>query len=106
MSDTSHFPSLAQLVVAIQRLDADVLAGWVASGDEARERLRNRVRRLQAASTADALAQFARDQDDTAREMLALLNQWAMMLEIPRRVEAEVADLARHANSNDWVRVS
>jgi hypothetical protein len=35
------FPGTAcRLVVALQRLDANVLAGWVASGDEAREQVR------------------------------------------------------------------
>jgi hypothetical protein len=77
----SPFPTPAQLVDALCRLDVDLLAGWVVSGDEAREHLRDRIRRIQARAIADAIDQFLDEQEDTLVEMLGLVDDWAEMLQ-------------------------
>jgi hypothetical protein len=77
----SPFPTPAQLVDALCRLDVDLLAGWVVSGDEAREHLRDRIRRIQARAIADAIDQFLDEQEDTLAEMLGLVDDWAEMLQ-------------------------
>jgi hypothetical protein len=73
-------PSITQLVNALQRLDADALADWAVAGDEEREHLRERVRRMQVRLNAKAIDEFAHEQEDTVAEMLALLDEWDAML--------------------------
>jgi hypothetical protein len=78
----------AQLVDALQRLDADLLAGWATVGSEAaREHLRDRIRRLQASLNAEAISQFAQEQEDTTVAMALLLDEWAAMLAALHEIE-------------------
>ena len=80
MPDERPLPDLAQVVAALQRLDAQSLVGWAFGDDDARGRLRSRVQRLRTKVTTEAIYRFADEQDDLLAEMLSLLDDWKVML--------------------------
>jgi hypothetical protein len=80
-----------QIVDALKRLDVELLAVWaVASDEEAREALRQRIRHVQSRASAEALEGFALQQEGTVVAMQGLLDHWAAMLGALRMLELEI----------------
>ena len=82
MTDAKPFPSAAELIAALQRLDCDLVAGLaLAQNDVGRARLRDRIRRIEARVRATATDQFPDHQREMVAVRMVVLNEWAAMLE-------------------------
>ena len=85
MTNFKPFTSADGLINALQRLDGDLVAGLaLARDDVGRERLRDRIRRIQARITATDTERFPHQQQQTIAVRNVLLNEWAGMLEALR----------------------
>jgi hypothetical protein len=90
MTDEFPFVSPARLIAALQRLNADLVAGFaLARDEEARKLLQDRIKRLQERAASTPIEQFADQQRETATSMLLLLAEWSAMLDTLRRLDFE-----------------
>jgi hypothetical protein len=90
MTDELPFASPAQLIAGLQRLDADLVAGFaLARDDEARELLQDRIKRLQESAASTPIEQFADQHRETVTSMLLLLAEWSATLGAFRLLDFE-----------------
>jgi hypothetical protein len=95
MTSEPH-PSPARLVDALKRLEADLINGAMPADAEARGFLLDRVRRIRAHVSVEVLERSASDPAAANAVILALLKDWASVLDLLRRLDQETAGATRH----------
>jgi hypothetical protein len=86
MTSEPH-PSPARLAAALKRLEADLINGTMPA---------DRVRRIRAHVSVEVLERSASDPAAANAVILALLKDWASVLDLLRRLDQETAGATRH----------